>query len=60
MKEKPQKGWFCRSTELYEHISFSSQQVLSEKAIFHTRNNFLAILRTGGLGFQSLHSDMFA
>ena len=59
MKENPQKGWFCRSTELYEHATFSSQQVLFEKAIFYTRNNFLAILQTGVLGFQSLLSDMF-
>ena len=56
---KATKRMICRSTELYEHVTFSSQQVLFEKTIFYTRNNFLAILRTGGLGFQSLLSDMF-
>ena len=59
MKGKPQKGWYCRFAKLYEQIAFSSQQVLFEKAIFYTRNDFLAVFRTGGLGFQSLLSDMF-
>ena len=60
MKEKPQKGRFCSSTELYEYLRFSKQPVSFEKAIFNTRNDLLAISRTGGLDFLSWLSNMFA
>ena len=38
---------------------FSNQLVLFDKAIFYKKNDILAILRTGGLGFQFLLRNMF-
>ena len=38
---------------------FSNQLVLFDKAIFYTKNDLLAILRTGGLDFQFLLRNMF-